>query len=296
MSNYTTDLPEMASGLTPHPSLPELAADHFVLTWQEGPQPAGIPLKNDYYAIVLCLRGNATKMVGSFRLDVKPHSLFIIAPQHTHYFEQSSKDLQLLSIVFRPGFLADSFFRDQELETLLDQHPGCPPIQQLQPAQFENILRLYRKMYREQKQADRFHLQMSRLLLMELFYEMHRAITRCPESSAHPTSRQHQLYTEFLKLVDTHYITKRTVQEYADLLFVTAKHLSEVIKHETGKNALYYIHQRLHQDARHLLSTSALSVKEISDRLNFDTASHFSRFFKNITGFNPSVFRLNLAS
>ncbi|HEY0274443.1 MAG TPA: helix-turn-helix domain-containing protein [Chitinophaga sp.] len=293
MSNYTTSRPERTSGILPT-ALPDTPADHFILHWQEGSQPASIPVKNDHYTIVLCLQGGATKVIGPFTIQVQPHSLLLVAPQYTHYFEHSSENLQLFSLHFRKAFLANPFFKDYALEPLLDVYPECPPVHRLPELYYENILGLFRKMYREQQQADRFHLQVGRLLFMELLYEMNRAIVKCSSDQAHPLTRQHQLYTAFLQLVDAHYLYKRTVQEYADLLFVSAKHLSEVVKHETGKNALYFIHRRLHLDARHLLSTSSLSVKEISERLHFDTSSHFSRFFKNIAGANPSDFKRRL--
>ncbi|PUZ24631.1 AraC family transcriptional regulator [Chitinophaga costaii] len=293
MSNYTIAPPDLVPGLLPN-TLPDIPPDHFALHWQEGSHPEGIPIKSDHYAIVLCLRGKATKIIGPFTMEVKPHTLYLVAPHYTHYFENSSADLQLFSILFKKEFLADSFFKDYALEALLYANSECPPLHALPEPHYERILQLFRKMYREQQQADRFHLQMSRLLLMELLYEMNRAIVKCSSDQAHPLTRQHQLYTDFLQLVDAHYLQKRTVQEYADMLFVSAKHLSEVVKHETGKNALYFIHRRLHLDARHLLTTSALSVKEISERLNFDTSSHFSRFFKNITGANPSEYKRGL--
>ena len=192
--------------------------------------------------------------------------------------------------------MADSFFKEYTLEPLLEVNPECPPLYELPEKNYESILQLFEKMHREHTQADRFHLQLSRLMLMELLYEVNRAIVKCNSDTdqAHPLTRQHQLYTQFIKLVETNYLTKRTVQEYADMLFVSAKHLSEVVKNETGKNALNFIHHRLHTDARHLLSASSLSVKEISERLNFDTSSHFSRFFKNFTGANPSDFKRGL--
>lgn len=289
MSNYTMDLPEMTSGELPHTH-----PDHFSMYWKEGSQPAGIPLKGDHYVIALCLRGQATKTIGPFTFDIKARSLYMIAPQYTHYFEQSSDDLQLFSILFKKEFLDDSFFKEFTLEPLLEVNPECPPLYELPERNFESILALFEKMQREQQQSDRFHLQMSRLLLVEVLYEINRAIVKCSGDQAHPLTRQHQLYSEFIKLVETHYLTKRTVQEYADMLFVSAKHLSEVVKNETGKNALNFIHRRLHMDARHLLSASSLSVKEISERLNFDTSSHFSRFFKNFTGANPSDFKRSL--
>lgn len=44
-------------------------------------------------------------------------------------------------------------------------------------------------------------------------------------------------------------------------------------------------------NAKSLLKTTALSVSEISDRLNFPAPSDFGKYFKKFTGYSPREFR-----
>ena len=97
----------------------------------------------------------------------------------------------------------------------------------------------------------------------------------------------------YKKMVDGYFMDLRTVQEYANRLNVTAKYLGELVKNETGQNALDIIHIRMYLEAQYLLSSSCYSIKEISEKLGFDTSSHFGRFFKHCSGFNPSDYRSN---
>jgi AraC-like DNA-binding protein len=102
---------------------------------------------------------------------------------------------------------------------------------------------------------------------------------------------QQILLRKFMQLIDNHYINKRTVQEYADLLSVTANYLSQSIKHVSGKNALAFITERLAGEARSLLQYTDFTVAEIAYQLNFSDPANFGKFFKKHAGLSPSEFR-----
>jgi AraC-like DNA-binding protein len=269
-----------------------LHPDNFALLSNEGSVKKGMPIKTDHYAIILCIRGTCSKTVGAFTFDVTPMSLHIVSPRYITSFENASEDLLLYMVMFKKEFIADSFIKQNVLDPLMDLNPACPPIYKLSHAEFVKIKQLYESMDEEYRDGKPFHLQLIRLKLVEVLYEVNRAFEQCTSSSPHhQLSRQYTLFVDFRNLVEENFLEKRTVQEYADMLHVSAKHLSEVVKQETGKNALQIIHGRMYLEARLLLTTSSLSVKEISDQLNFDTSSHFSRFFKKFADENPSEFK-----
>lgn len=269
-----------------------LHPDNFAVLSNEGSVKNGMPIKADHYAIILCIKGSCTKTVGPFKFEVAPASIHIVSPKYVTSFENASDDLLLYMIMFKKEFIADAFLKQNVLNPLMDLNPEVPPIHQLTEKSYDKIKQLYEKIDQEYKDGNPFYLQIIRLQLVELLYEIHRAFEACTSSRTHHTiTRQYALFTEFRELVEEHFLTKRTVQEYADMLHISAKYLSEIVKQETGKNALHIIHGRLYLEAKLLLSTSSLSVKEISDQLNFDTSSHFSRFFKKFGDENPSEFK-----
>ena len=102
---------------------------------------------------------------------------------------------------------------------------------------------------------------------------------------------QQILLRKFIQLIDNHYINKHTVQEYADLLSVTANYLSQSVKHVSGKNALTFIAERLATEARSLIQYTDFEVAEIAYQLNFSDPANFGRFFKKKVGLSPSAFR-----
>jgi AraC family transcriptional regulator, transcriptional activator of pobA len=249
-----------------------------------------LPVRTDHFVLVLCLEGTAHRSVNQHHFRLTPGNLHLVRPRVLNAYHETSEDLQLHMIFFKQEFLADNMMREAHLNDLFDKSAGKVPYRLLNEESFDRIKALFAKLDDEVNTQKLFHGQMLKLIFIELLLEAGRL---CGNEAEHFASmnRPQQLNARFKKLVEEKFLQLKTVQEYADLLFVTPKHLSEVIRNETGLNPLHLIHNRQFQDAKYWLCASELSVKEISDKLNFDTASHFSRFFKQFTGYHPTQFR-----
>ena len=78
------------------------------------------------------------------------------------------------------------------------------------------------------------------------------------------------------------------LEEYMNLTF---KHLNLLFKQTTGTTLWkYHCNVRI-EKAKRLLTTTALSIGEISDELGFDSAYYFCNIFKKSTGIAPSKYR-----
>lgn len=119
---------------------------------------------------------------------------------------------------------------------------------------------------------------------MELYWAFHPLALQKP-------SRKEQAFYDFMKLVEGHYMTERSLSFYADVLGLTPKYLSAVIKEVSGKHFTYWIDEPLVTEARKMLCYTKKSIGQISDELGFVDQSKFGRFFKNITGISPRTFR-----
>ena len=109
-------------------------------------------------------------------------------------------------------------------------------------------------------------------------------------------SQSFQEYHSFLwskvKLKDNPFRKeKRSVSYYADKMFLTAKHLSTVVKEISGKTAGEWIDSLVVLEAKALLKSSELSIQEIADELHFANQSFFGKYFKHHTGMSPKEYR-----
>lgn len=77
----------------------------------------------------------------------------------------------------------------------------------------------------------------------------------------------------------------------ADLLCVTPKYLSQVIRNVSGKLAGKWITDFVILEAKALLKGGKLTIQQIADNLNFANQSFFGRWFKDNVGMSPSEYR-----
>ncbi len=104
--------------------------------------------------------------------------------------------------------------------------------------------------------------------------------------------RTADLLSRFIeRLASGEYRTYRDVAYYASQLCVVPKYLSEICKKASGYSATYWIDRFTIYEIIDLLRDKELSLSEISDRLNFSSVSHFSRYVHRLLGVSPSDYR-----
>lgn len=82
-----------------------------------------------------------------------------------------------------------------------------------------------------------------------------------------------------------------TVAYLADELHLSANYFGDLIKKETGKPAKEYIHDKIIDTAKNKILVTDKTVNEIAFELGFRYPQHFSRLFKNETGYTPNEYR-----
>jgi AraC family transcriptional activator of pobA len=112
-----------------------------------------------------------------------------------------------------------------------------------------------------------------------------------PSVDSKNPGRNKFLLTEFENLVRKNYPTVRTVNDYAHLLHVTPKYLSDALKKESGKTAQQIFQDILMLEAKSLLLQTDMPIGELSHRLGFVDPSYFSKMFKANNGMTPAAFR-----
>lgn len=90
------------------------------------------------------------------------------------------------------------------------------------------------------------------------------------------------------------YQTHREVSFYASQLCITPKYLTEVSKKASGFHANFWIDRFTITEITRLLSDKTLTLKEISERMNFASVSYFCRYVMRILKVTPSAYRNNL--
>lgn len=127
-------------------------------------------------------------------------------------------------------------------------------------------------------------------MLVSILYYC-KAIFERHKTTENSLSRGQVITQKFENLVEKMYIDTKNVSDYADVLNITPSYLTTMIKQQTGKSAKDIIQERLLLESKSLLKFSDLDIAEIGYRLNFQEPTHFTRFFKKLSGTTPNRFR-----
>lgn len=100
-----------------------------------------------------------------------------------------------------------------------------------------------------------------------------------------------RLSMAFASLAERDYRSGKTIHDYAGQLGVTPTHLTRSCNAACGRSASALLTDRLHFEARRLLSETKRPVKDIAAELGFRSAAYFTRAFQKQTGHTPSAFR-----
>jgi len=83
-----------------------------------------------------------------------------------------------------------------------------------------------------------------------------------------------------------------SVAYFADELHLSANYFGDLIKKETGKSALDFIHLQLLESAKEKILDTSKSISEVAYELGFKYPQHFTRLFKQKVGVSPNEFRV----
>lgn len=98
--------------------------------------------------------------------------------------------------------------------------------------------------------------------------------------------------SELLKFMNDNYTSENcSIALLADQFHVSIAYMSYLFKNNIGENFSEYLWNMRLEKASELLSTTQMSIDEISNAIGYTNTSSFRRKFKQDTGISPSTFR-----
>lgn len=152
---------------------------------------------------------------------------------------------------------------------------------------FRDIIKEYERFSPEKDYLLRNYIHILLLRIREIYRPHAKKINET-------ATRSMKIAGQFKRMVEKKFIEMREVSQYAALLHITPKHLSEVMKEHTGRSPKETINDMLLLEAKVLLGSTELTVTEIAHRLHYTDQAHFSHFIKQHTGCSPLELRKKL--
>jgi len=158
------------------------------------------------------------------------------------------------------------------------------------------IINIFQNIHQEyQSNIDKFSQDLI-IAQLELFFKFadrfyHRQFITRKKVNHQILSKVEALLNDYFDKEDVSKKGLPTPQYIADGLNISRNYLSSLLKVLTGQNTQHHIHEKLIEKAKEKLSTTNLSVSEISYALGFEHPQSFSRLFKIKTTQSPLEFR-----
>ena len=129
-------------------------------------------------------------------------------------------------------------------------------------------------------------------VLRILFLDMYSRYKLSGEKSAERSDeRKEELADRFFRLLIEKYQQHKEVSFYANLLYITPKYLTSVVREVSGKSAKEWISEYAVLEIKALLEDTRLDIQEIVYRMHFANQSSLARFFRKHTGKSPMQYR-----
>ena len=158
----------------------------------------------------------------------------------------------------------------------------------------EFISHLYAIAKLQEGLSCRSHYQQMMLNLQQaLFYAMADLVNEIPvdDEEEEATGNKDLIFKRFLKLLANTKGRIRAVKSFADMLNITPKYLSVVVREVSGKTPTEWIQNYTINIIAQQLTQTSKTVKEISVDLDFPNPSFFGRFVKEHLGCSPLEYR-----
>jgi cysteinyl-tRNA synthetase len=104
-----------------------------------------------------------------------------------------------------------------------------------------------------------------------------------------------EYFNHFRLAVEQNFSKTRDAKVYASELSISYKHLNEVCKQVVKVTAKSFINNYVILEAKRMLVSTSLSVKEIAFAIGFSEPTNFLKYFKKHTSLTPVEFRNTLA-
>lgn len=255
------------------------------------------PFKIDCLSIFFCSDGEAVLNVNFKTVHLKAGSLLVLSPDKLIELTGSSNmSMQCYALFLSHEFMNLMTF-DSNTMDFSNVQLEAPPVMMLAEQQANLMLRyfeLLRLSSESNPDDDVYSVNILRSLTSALIYQMmlYKSQEREPDSAdRQKVARKNYYVRDFMKLVVQNFREQRSVNFYADKLFISAKYLSLIIKEATGYTATELIDHHVILEAKNLLRFSGRNIQQIAYDLNFHNQSSFGKYFKHQTGLSPSQFR-----
>ena len=269
--------------------------------WQDGPQVI------TYGAILICRRGKAMLIVNYKDWEMYEGAVITVFPNDVVELKVKSEERRVKNsnaevddkasfeveiLKYNASLLREASLQLEQTVYSSLREDRCrqdsPVVTHIINSMFSLL-----KVYFNQSECT----CISQLVLLQLkafFVGFHEYLQRNPQFRPEDevkSYRVRELFNRFMMLMERDYKQSRDVNYYANLIHITSKYLTNIVRQVTGHTPKTIIDQYVILQLKMQLQRTSQSIKEIAWEYHFTDVSFFCRYFKKHTGLTPQQVR-----
>ena len=268
--------------------------------WQEGPQVL------TYGAIMICRKGRAVVNINYKDWELYEGAVLTVFPNDVVELEVKSEERRVNNsnaevddkasfeveiLKYNASLLREASLQLEQTVYSSLREDRCRQDTPMVTKIIESMFSLLR-LYFEQPDCT----CISQLVLLQLkafFIGFHEYLQRNPQYRPDEVKsyRVRELFNRFMMLMERDYKISRDVNYYAELMNITPKYLTNIVRQVSGHTPKTIVDQYVILQIRMQLMRTSQSVKEMAWEYHFTDVSFFCRYFKKHTGMTPQHYR-----
>lgn len=242
---------------------------------------------HDYYELYYLYSGERYYFVNDKTYHVKKGTVVLVKPYDVHYtsnYANHGYDRHL--VWFTKDYIEDFLDMYGEGNLLECFHKDICIIKLNMQGQhfFETFLKSMQKEFDERKEGYDLCIKTS---LVQLLIFMNRNSSNIQDNDIDYINSAHKTVSEITAFINKNYQEDITLLSVSQKFFISPYYLSRIFKKNTGFKFIEYLNGIRIKEAQNLMRKTDKSISEISEMVGYNSATHFGRIFKSITGTTP---------
>jgi len=244
-----------------------------------------------FYLVGLCTAGKAVANISGTKFEIRTGDLFIGMPNNIIESTMMSVDFKCCCICLRIDYLERILpitGQNWQIRLMFEQNP----VAHLSEDEISTFLLYFNLICsRINHSSAKYLKQVIDALLVAFMYDSRGMTDSKAEAETNPFSSKEAHFKAFIEMITNSFPKSRSVQYYADQLYITPKYLSSICKSISGKPATKIIGMYMEKDIEYQLCHTRKSIKEIASLLGFPSVSFFGKYVKTAFGKSPKAIR-----
>ncbi|HMG10677.1 MAG TPA: helix-turn-helix domain-containing protein [Mucilaginibacter sp.] len=265
----------------------------FKLFWFEDNSYFDHLQRNNYFSVIWINEGSGKLKSDFSEYDFDENTLLAFTPYQPFMLASENK-LRGVAIQFHPDFFCiHKHHKEVSCSGILFDNIYHPPYIKVDTASAAtfNIMLSQIKTEMQNKAMAQYDILVSYLKIFLITASRLKSEQQAIERLSDNENKEPYILNDLKEAIETHFKTKHSASNYADMLNISAKALARITKAHFNKTISNLIAERIIIEAKRELYLTNKPIKEIAYELGYEDEYYFSRFFKTNADVSPQLYR-----